>query len=447
MMKWLQVFWKSLRGETGTEREWRDGEERAIVGEGEEQSGSPRGMWSERPGSGSSGSGPEEARCWTPESKDEEAARAAVVQVGIDFGTSTTKIAYRQVRPRGGGVRPLIFDHGLAGVPDFGLPTLAMVDDDGRLHVGEQAASRMRDQPWEESMRAFKVLLGSSADSLFGTTELRQAFDHYAGQHPSAGRVLTPETVSFVFLAYVMREARRRISQLPEYRDTRLEFLYNVCLPMQHVESNSALDAFRRVLARAESLERDWPLDSGADWLAGNFGLYEGNGSPVPGRVFVVPESVAEAASYVASLRRSPGLHALIDIGAGTTDVSFFNFVEEPTGEHCYWYSSGNLPIGGLAIERVVGVNGAGGLTAGEISERINALRGGGQPELVERVRSVLLRIHAEARPVWSAAYKRLRTEGPWHRVEVFLSGGGAEVVGAKEIFASAYLHSSAYVS
>ena len=378
----------------------------------------------------------EKARSRSVRTKEKVPKRVAVIQVGIDFGTSTTKIAYRQVNPRG-QVRPLIFDHGLEGVPAFGLPTLAMVDSDGRLVVGEEAATRMMDRSWDEALRAFKVLVASRVDSSLEARELSEAFDRYARQHLINGRVLTPETMSFVYIAYAMREARHRISELPEYANSRLEFLYNVCIPMQHVESNPALDAFRQILAKAEAVERDWPYDSGTEWLTGNYSLYETGRLGAPERAFVIPESVAEAASYVSSLRRSPGLHALIDIGAGTTDVSFFNLVDEPTGEHCYWYSSGNLPIGGLAIERLVGMNGGDTLTAGQVSERINGLGRGTEPDLVRSVKKVLWRIHEEAQPVWSAAYKRLHTEMPWHRVEVFLSGGGAEVVGAEETFAS----------
>ena len=441
MMKLLRAFWKSIAGNVRRERQGKGKGRKEPAQENEERSclrnqggsTSPSGIGQDSPSAGSPGA----KRSQSPQARarKEVPRRAAIIQVGIDFGTSTTKIAYRQVSPRG-EVKPLIFDHCLPGVPAFGLPTLAMVDGDGRMLVGEEAASQMRDRSWDEALRAFKVLV-ASRDSGLETGELSDGFERYARMHPINGGVLTPGTVSFVYLAYAMREARRRISELPEYVNSRLEFLYNVCLPMQHVESNPVLNAFRQILAKAEAVERDWPYGSRTEWLAGNYSSYEAPPlEPEPERVFVIPESVAEAASYVSSLRRRPGLHALIDIGAGTTDVSFFNLADEPTGEHCYWYSSGNLPIGGLAIERLVGMNGAGGLTAGQISEKINGLRRGTQLDLVDGVKKILSMIHKEARPVWTEAYKHLHKEGPWHRVEVFLTGGGAEVVGAQEAFA-----------
>ena len=445
MMKLLRAFWKSLAGNVrrdgqgegkgrkkrGQEnedgirlREQAESTSHSAIGQDTTSADSPRQF------------GAEEIRSPPIRVREEEPKREAVIQVGIDFGTSTTKIAYRQVRSRG-NVRPLVFDHDLEGIPQFGLPTLAMVDRRGKLLVGIEAGTHIIDRSWDEALRAFKVLV-ASLDSGFETSELRDAFDRYSRQHPLNGRVLTPETVSFVYLAYAMREARRRICELPEYVNSRLEFLYNVCLPMQHLESNPVVSAFRQILAKAEAAERHWPYESGTEWLTGNFGFYETTTLGASERVFLIPESVAEAASYVSSLRSNPGLHALIDIGAGTTDVSFFNLVDEPTGKHCYWYSSGNLPLGGLAIERLVGMNGEGGLTAGQISEKINRLRRGTQPDstLVGGVMEIMSRIHKKARPVWSAAYKHLRKEDPWHRVEVFLSGGGSEVAGAEETFA-----------
>ena len=369
------------------------------------------------------------------EEREEASKPTAVIQVGIDFGTSTTKVAYRQVGI-GGVVRPVIFDHALEGVPEFGLPSLAMVDGDGRLLVGVEAAAELRDQSWSEAMRAFKALLVERAEVADGARDLREAFDGYARDHPVMGQVLTPETVSFVFLAYAMREARRHIGALPEYRDSRLEFLFNICLPMEHLESNPARDAFRLILARAECLERDWPLDAGTRWLSEEFNSYVADGPAGTERVFVIPESVAEAASYVSSLRRRPGLHALVDVGAGTTDVSFFNLASEAGRDHCYWYSSGNLRIGGLAIEELVEVNVGGALTAGQIGAVFKGLREGREPGLMKGVREILSRIHTAARPVWTQAHTHLKAETPWHQVEVFLTGGGAEVRGAEEVFA-----------
>ena len=70
----------------------------------------------------------------------------------------------------------------------------------------------------------------------------------------------------------------------------------------------SELNVFLNILAWAELIDREWQKSSDPD-----------------ARVFAVPEAVAQVACYFSSLQRESGLHAIIDIGSGTTDVSIFN--------------------------------------------------------------------------------------------------------------------------
>src|SRR5438445_9688111 len=58
------------------------------------------------------------------------------VQVGVDFGTSTTKVAYRQIGGRG-QVKALNFDHGLPHYPGFCTPSLAAFDAKGNFLLGQ----------------------------------------------------------------------------------------------------------------------------------------------------------------------------------------------------------------------------------------------------------------------------------------------------------------------
>lgn len=63
--------------------------------------------------------------------------------------------------------------------------------------------------------------------------------------------------------------------------------------------------------------------------------------------VEIVPEFVAQIASYTRSPQRQPDLHLLVDVGAGTVDVVTFNVhQDDQTGEDCFpifWASVSNL--------------------------------------------------------------------------------------------------------
>ena len=53
------------------------------------------------------------------------------LQVGIDFGTSSTKIVYSQVGKA--GAHAFCFNHKLSHYPDYCLPSVAAVDKGGKL--------------------------------------------------------------------------------------------------------------------------------------------------------------------------------------------------------------------------------------------------------------------------------------------------------------------------
>jgi hypothetical protein len=457
-MKWLQEFWKSLTGRKADGREAepkRPRLEQEIVAadstaaddgsSAETTSNTKQAAGGVKSGSKKSArktkapaqskqrqTGSTTAGSTVAKKKGRPKRKPVILQVGVDFGTSTTKIAFRQLSPRG-PVRPILFAHELPGVPAFGLPSVAAFDEAGTLRLGVDAAQMLANEPWWQGLRGFKVLL-ASAERSNGTEKLWKDFQRYAKQHLQNGQPVQPETITSVYLAYVMRQARNQISELPEYSQTDVEFLFNVCVPMEHVESSPALVAFSEALARAEALEKAWPVNADTEWLSDNYVKLQTQSAALATRVFIIPESVAEAASYVSSLRRRPGLHALIDIGAGTTDVSFFNLKEEGGMECSYWYSSANLPIGGIALERAA----AGSRTrwtTGEISGRLEALKDQSGSNVPETVRAVYESIHRAAQPIWSKAFDHLHIEGPWHEVDVFLAGGGSEIAGALSAF------------
>src|SRR5260370_14773351 len=68
-----------------------------------------------------------------------------------------------------------------------------------------------------------------------------------------------------------------------------------------------------------------------------------------------MPESVGQVVCYLVSLKKRPGIHAVLDFGAGTTDVSIFNLSlprrEQPT---TWWYAARNIPRGTAHLERMV---------------------------------------------------------------------------------------------
>lgn len=253
------------------------------------------------------------------------------------------------------------------------------------------------------------------------------------------------------FLAYSMKRARETLRRT--FQGSEVDLLFNVCLPIDHVENSAVRLAFEKALRISQAVEGQW----GNRWslyevLEKSRKLYEiSEGLPTPEemKVFLVPESVGAIASYLVSLRVREGIHAVYDIGAGTTDVSIFNMCRGRNGNAiAYWYAARNLPMGTQRIERIVANHmkpsrsGRNEATSVEIADGMARMEDL-PSEVREQVRTELLSIWKEARKVWREAYGHLRSESEFRgdKVHVFVCGGGAKLPFVREIFRQSWMN------
>ena len=99
------------------------------------------------------------------------------IQVGLDFGTSATKIVYAQVGGR--FFRAVIFEHGLPNYPTFALPSVMAFDARNRLLIGSDAARHLLDKPWQEGFQRLKMIVAGKYDLAFKEPQTEQAFHRY----------------------------------------------------------------------------------------------------------------------------------------------------------------------------------------------------------------------------------------------------------------------------
>lgn len=353
------------------------------------------------------------------------------IQVGLDFGTSCTKVAYSQRGTR--FFKSICFDHALPGYPAYCLPSLAAVDSRGELLLGPAAVQELADQHWDRGLRRFKVLVAGQVDPSFEDPITRQGFQKYCIE--SCCRHLTPDRLTAIFLAWTMTETRKHICSLPEYQGADIDMAFNVCVPIDQVEKTSVRQEFERIFRWAELIHDEWrKKPSNFDSLEASYRL-ENKTDILPKserRVFSIPESVAQVASYLVSLQRKEGLHAVIDLGAGTTDVSIFNLSLLSGSATSYWYAARNIPQGMDRIERRVAEqlhedSRSGKCCAERVSEMMEFLSL--NPRKANVVREELKKIWSseDYHRTWGTAYHyKLKKQTSWENVEVFVSGGGS---------------------
>src|SRR5690606_31059086 len=130
------------------------------------------------------------------------------------------------------------------------------------------------------------------------------------------------------------------------------------------------------------------------------------------------------------------GVHGVVDIGAGTTDVSVFWLQQSRRGaERCTWYSALAIPHGTSLVYRALAKDMAAEPerepTEGELLRECERRR--------DVVTHSLELIRKRTHEAWQNGYKHHRVDTTWLRCPLFLCGGGALMPGAHEVFRRAW--------
>lgn len=224
----------------------------------------------------------------------------ALIYVGIDFGTSRTKVSFNNETE--GRYEPLIFESlhpsgfSYSDIIDkYAIPSIALRVD-SMLFYGYDAIKR-------EGMfiQNFKQKLLSSNEQRLETMCI------------CAG-----------FLAYVMRIAIEQICLLTHANQDD-SFVFSVCLPVERMNNNRIKNRFEFILRLAK---KTLELGYHSDWekmnsLSRNLDINYNTNLSI--RTSIIPESIAEVLDFC-NRKASSKLYALYDFGAGTTDLTIFYF-------------------------------------------------------------------------------------------------------------------------
>lgn len=367
------------------------------------------------------------------------------IQVGIDFGTSSTKVVFSQLGHR--FFRALDFNHDLPGYPNYCIPSLCSAGEKGNYLLGIKAARALSGDAWDSGIRRLKVVVAGEHDKRFCDPQTDDIFRNYL---PNFRKNYSPRQLTAVFLAHVMAESTARIKKLPEYKGQQIDFAFNVCMPIDHLEHNEVKNAFQEVFGLSEILFNHWLKNK---TLKINSKMIEESKTYKAQKVFAVPEAVASFASYLVSLQRERGLHAIIDFGAGTTDVSICNLFLSHGDPQCYWYAARNIPQGTIPIERCIAEhikskNQISACTMYDINSCLNEIcsqtrnKGNLSKSDKQAISSLISEILVKFRDskdyksTWGSAYSYLKIDNQWFDVKIYTCGGGSYMPQVDEVFA-----------
>ena len=254
--------------------------------------------------------------------------------IGVDFGTSSTKVCARQHKGVIPNVSEPIYLVYLDGSHSYLCPSTVLIKNN-RVYFGHEAERQAT--PDTLPLRHLKACLACETEAAGATTfaECSSMREPGSGRCTGSFRHFQPLSASqlvSLYLAWVMREGRMLVSSALDL-GSNTAFSYHVGLPLAHLDQSTAFVLqYKKMLFQAwrmsDGVIQGLDLNKAVNWLK------EVVNEPVPNDDYspiqVAPEIVASLVPFlnggVRSVALTPGLYGLVDIGAWTTDVAMFRY-------------------------------------------------------------------------------------------------------------------------
>lgn len=281
--------------------------------------------------------------------------------VGLDFGTSTTKVCV--LDEAGDGTRqPVVvaFDRsGLAPTPFFETKAARRGDF---LLFGPEA------DDLEDARRSFKMCLPCQTRGRAANGEPCPRCDGQAGRYVLDDLHLDASELCALHLAVVLSEVLPAVPAMLDGPDAEWRIHINMGSPLDRVGKAAELKMLaEQVVDRAVRMAREpgvrpsrrWRIDDCRAALASVPVRDDLDPSDQSRMTSVYPETHAAMNALLHQRGRGNGLFALIDVGAGTTDMSFLWLQRSSDGTDRYWtYATGTLERGMDDVDRLLDARG-----------------------------------------------------------------------------------------
>lgn len=298
--------------------------------------------------------------------------------IGFDFGTHSTKVVVRERGKKDG--RIAAFDAFAKGYPRFASPSLVR-------QIGD------------------KLLFGSKAlTTSQGTLLSYLKVSLISPRERNGSQMLTTETLVAAYFAWAFQQVRAVLAD-----DGFSNVFINVAAPMGHVEDPLLKAKYLQIVQAA------WQLvfDLGSRSIRQEVSIAEVTDrldplltSPVLGsehrRFDVLPETIAPVVSLSLEPYMEPRVYAVIDMGAGTTELSVFHAGSSGADQKVLCYKDTTILLGGKDLE---------------------------SPAHGKQGDAVIAQIAREYRDIWERAYSvdaaNPLSKRRWKDLTLVLSGGG----------------------
>ena len=369
-----------------------------------------------------------------------------VVVVGLDFGTSGTKVIVRRL-DKGRLASAVDFGTVLTGFSRFSSPSTVTLAD-SRLLFGDDAERHKKGIVFRSLKR---TLLGADGDVRHETSPELPPSPQDLAAHPH-----------FLVAAYLGSVLRRVRELVTREHGADSEIFYNLDIPVSQLDDGPIQRGFQTALDAAVDFAETDDLclkDYFALWARWMDVLgRENTGSPdrEVKRWVLVPESSAIVKGAEAALASIlPDSHqytAIVDIGAGTTDLGWFRWVTREEGDRIYFFSAQTCLVGCDEVDdELLKISGVPNNDKPRLFPTVRAAKRAlaanqcvnlgrehsllSPDDLSRAVDKVAGHCFEEYGRSFGEAYTRDKNSDHWRDIRVVLVGGGSQLEGFRDKF------------
>jgi len=377
-----------------------------------------------------------EVRVPPPEARTPGRPSSVSINLGIDFGTSFTKICFRDVGTEESGV--ITFDANDA--EGAFIPTIVAIGKNGDLWTSDEA-------PGGQSCVLIPYLKMRLADSTIGD-KLPEVLGIDLNTEESVS------ALSSWFLASVITRSQRWLlkAESDRFRNRVPVWSANVGVPVEHCDS-PALEQFTKVLGVAWLWVKEEAVPSNIGELIELYQATEARLDETVSDFHAIPEIAAAVQSFIISREAVPGIYVYFDIGGGTVDGVAFRFLNDDGDRKIDFYSGKVDPIGISVLANNLGAHQSGAIEAEELEEILTSARPATKSEFAQNVRRLVGHVVINAKKKDGTDWQRPAFQGADYKkryfaridpsqmqpLVVFVGGGGAPSTWYQKAISSTY--------
>jgi Ethanolamine utilization protein EutJ (predicted chaperonin) len=234
--------------------------------------------------------------------------------VGVDFGTSSTKVIWQDLS--GPYFELFRWRPELNGLDSVLLPSTVSVRG-GTLVFGSPAP--LDGDVWLPSIKLCVLCIRNASVCRCDASAATRGQIRLPGRNAGA----PAEALACLFLAFVLQTVEKHLEKIFPNDDVIL--IWNIGCPMDHLDALDSRSSWHKMAGVAMQLRGRISNPAGLSLLDEAIQLMSIFVPPSDPNFFIQPEGMAAIKAFLESPRGAEAkTYAIVDVGAGTTEVSFF---------------------------------------------------------------------------------------------------------------------------